>query len=215
MENSYKINQIVDLIRNANTIAVMPSKVAELDGFAAGVGLYLILKNLDKKVTLIYPGKHPEGFEQIISEPEITKNINQRELLVSIDYSDTPASKVHYSTENDVLNLRISPVNKDFDFKKVQTTMTGFDFDLVITIGAQLPEDFGRTYENLKEELSQAKIINLDNTDMNQRFGTINVVDASEDSLSLLVLNNAIKWGYKPSTKAARALLKGISHRDS
>jgi len=207
-----KTNQIIELLREAKNIAIVPSKVAGVDAFAAGVGLYFMLKDLNKDVTLVYPGSKPEEFSDL-NDVNITSNVTQRELVVSVDYSGTDASKVHYSTENDILFLTVSPVSKEFDLSKIKSEIKGYNFDLIITIGAQIPDDFGQTFKELEGEFSKADILNLDNTDRNQRFGTINIIDSNEDSLSLLVLNKAPSWELKVNSKAAEALLKGISRR--
>lgn len=207
-----KTNQIIELLKEAKNIAIVPSKVAGVDAFAAGVGLYFMLKDLNKDVTLIYPGARPDEFSDI-NDVNITSNVTQRELVVSVDYSGTEASKVHYSTENDILFLTVSPISKEFDLSKIRSEIKGYNFDLIITIGAQIPDDFGQTFRELEGEFLKADILNLDNTDRNQRFGTINVIDSNEDSLSLLVLNKAPSWELKVNSRAAEALLKGISRR--
>lgn len=207
-----KTNQIIELLKEANNIAVVPSKVAGVDAFAAGVGLYFMLKDLNKNVTVVYPGAKPEEFTDL-TDVNIASNVNQRELVVSVDYSGTEASKVHYSTENDILYLTVSPVSKDFELSKVKSEIKGHNFDLIITIGAQILDDFGQTFRELEGEFSKADILNLDNTERNQRFGTINIVDSNQDSLSLLVLSKALKWDLRLDSKAAEALLKGISRR--
>jgi nanoRNase/pAp phosphatase (c-di-AMP/oligoRNAs hydrolase) len=207
-----KTNQIIELLKEANNIAIVPSKVAGVDAFAAGVGLFLMLKDINKNVTVVYPGATPEEFTDL-KDINITTNVGQRELVVSVDYSGTEASKVHYSTENDILFLTVSPVSKEFDLSNIKSEIKGYNFDLIITIGAQIPDDFGQTFRELEGEFSKADILNLDNTDRNQRFGTINVIDSTEDSLSLLVLNKAANWELKVNSRAAEALLKGISRR--
>lgn len=207
-----KTNQIIELFKEAKNIAIMPSKVAGVDAFAAALGLYFILKEENKDITLVYPGARPEEFTDLI-DVNIASNVSQRELVVSVDYTNTDASKVHYSTENDTLYLTISPVSKDFDLSKVKSQIRGYNFDLIITIGAQIPDDFGQTFRDIEGEFFKADILNLDNTERNQRFGTINVIDSNEDSLSLLVMNKSLKWNLRITNKAAEALLKGIARR--
>jgi nanoRNase/pAp phosphatase (c-di-AMP/oligoRNAs hydrolase) len=214
MDNTEKTNQITQAISNAKNIAIFPSKIGEVDAFAAGVGLYHVLKTAEKPVSFIYPGKLPEKCEDLIKDEEITSDVGDRELVVAIDYKNTPASKVHYSTENDILYLSLSPIPRDFDMQRIKAGIKGLNFDLIITIGAQLPEDLGATYKDLESEFKQSKILNLDNTDRNQRFGTLNVVDASEESLSMLVLDKTREWDLKLNKRAAKALLTGISHRE-
>jgi len=208
-----KTSQVSDYIKEAKSIAVVPSKVGGIDAFAGGLGIYFMLKNSGKNVSLIYQGKKPEEFNDLISDKEITSNITERELIISVDYSDTDASKVHYSTENDVLYLSLSPVKGDFDLSKVRAKVKGYDFDLIFIIGAQDPSDLGQIFSELEGEFRNSTIINIDNTSENQKFGKLNIVDTSESSLSLLVLNNSLKWGLRLESKSAKALLKGIINR--
>jgi len=207
-----KTNQIIELIKEAGSIAIMPSKVAGVDAFAAAAGFYFMLKEENKNVSLIYPGLPPEEYGSV-EGLDITSNSGQRELVISVDYSGTEASKVNYTTENDVLSFTISPVTRDFELSRIKSEVRGFEFDLIITIGAQVPSDLGKSLDDVGGEFGKADILNIDNTDRNQRFGSINVVNTSVESLSLLTLNVSLKWGLKINQRAAEALLKGISRR--
>jgi len=212
MDSQETLYRIIKALDESTKIAIVPSKVAGIDALAAALGLYLALKQKDKKVSLVYPGIIPDDFAEYIRKEEVISDPSLRDLVVAIDYSQTPASKVSYSTANDVLYLRISPINSDFDSRRVTGSVEGFNFDLVITIGAQVPEDFGQTLTHLEDEFRNSLIINLDNTDRNQRWGNINIVDVSAHCLSLLALNNIVKWGLNIDSKAAKVLLKGISY---
>ena len=212
--NANKIGSITDLLEKSKHIAIMPSKVAGADSYCAAAGLYLALKNKELPVTFVYTGPAPEGCEGILKDDEVMFDVSKRELEVSIDYSGTNAAKVHYATENDVLLLTIGPVNKDFNTKdRVKTDIKGFDFDTIFTVGTQSLEDFGGVYEDLKEEFKSAQIVNIDNTDKNQNFGHLNIIDTSEMNLSLLVLNRLGEWKIKLDGRAAKALLTGVTYR--
>jgi nanoRNase/pAp phosphatase (c-di-AMP/oligoRNAs hydrolase) len=207
-----KTNQILRLIEEAGSIAILPSKTAGIDSFSSAVGLYYMLKDEGKNVSIIYQGAIPEDFGSV-DDVEISNSSSSRELLVSVDYSGTSASKVNYSTENDVLHFSISPIDRDFDLSRVKSEIKGFDYDLIITIGAPSRNDLGKLLEDVGGGFGGVDILNIDNSERNQRFGNINVVDPSFDSMSLLVLNHALKWNLVVSSKAAEALLKGISRR--
>ncbi|MBU0535078.1 hypothetical protein KKC62_02805 [Patescibacteria group bacterium] len=207
-----KTSQIIDLIHGAKSIAIVPSKIAGVDAFASALGLFHMLREENKNVTIVYPGSRPEEFGDL-KDVDITSNVTGRELLVSVDYSGTDASKVHYSTENNVLYLTVAPISKDFDLARVMPVVRGFNFDTIITIGAQMPEDFGQTYSELYEDFAKSDILNLDNTERNQRFGTINIIDSNVNSLSLLVLEKSLRWNLRVNEKAAEALLRGITSR--
>lgn len=210
-ETKQNISKIREVIDSAKNIAIMPSKIPGLDAFAAAVGLFYILKAEDKPVSLVYAGKKPEEAGDIIKNDEVMSDVFQKDLVVSIDYSGTTATKVHYHTENDVLFLKIGPVTKNFDLKKIKADIRGFDYDLIITIGAQGLDDFGQTYNELEQEFSRAQIINIDNTEKNIKFGAFNVVDPAFSSLSLLVLDKTVEWGFKSNSKSAKAILSALS----
>jgi nanoRNase/pAp phosphatase (c-di-AMP/oligoRNAs hydrolase) len=207
--------KITELIEQSNRIAVIPSKVSGADAFSAAAGLYYMLKEKNKDVVFIHTGKAPEITEHLIKKDDITSNIFQRELLVSIDYSNTPAAQVHYSTENDVLVLKLSPIPRDFDRSRVKTNVSGFNVDLVITLGVQQLEDLGQVFRELENELRSTKTINIDNTDRNRRFGSVNLIDTSCDNLSLVVYKNAPEWGMIPTSRSAKALLTGMTYKEA
>ncbi len=211
--NTEEKNQIAELLASAKRIAVIPSKLAGPEAYAAGVGLYYLLKNAEKNVSLIYPGKTPDEFPDIISREELTADTGRRELVVAVDYSNTPASKVQYTTENDVLYLTLSPMSKNFDFSKITSSLKGFDFDLIFVIGSQTLEDLGQTYSDMEANLKEATVVNIDNTDKNTKYGKVNLIDISKENLSLLILNTFGIWGLNLDRRAAKALLGGAMYK--
>jgi len=215
MNNEYKQNQIASMIEEATNIAIIPSKLAGLDAFCAGAALYHMIKDMDKNVSFLYSGKLPERSQQIINSEHITTDVGQRSLLVSIDYSGTEAAKVRYSTEDDVLNLRISPISVDYNKdERIKSKITGFDFDMIFVVGAQRLYDLGRIYDSLDTQSKTSRIINIDNTERNERFGYVNMVDNGANSLSHLIMRQVDSWGLNLSERAAKALLRGILSRD-
>jgi nanoRNase/pAp phosphatase (c-di-AMP/oligoRNAs hydrolase) len=215
MERNETDTRATNLIKNAKSIAIAPSKSVGADAFTAGVGLYHAFKGIGKDVAFIYPGSVPEGYEDLIKTEDVLSEVGARELLVSIDYSDMPGSKVHYNTENGVLYLRISPVGKEYNVeKRVSASVKGYDYDLMVVIGAQVLRDLGDVYTDLMREFQKADVINFDITNTNHRFGAVNVVDDSKDSLSLLILNYLPRWDISITNKAAKALLGGITRKE-
>jgi nanoRNase/pAp phosphatase (c-di-AMP/oligoRNAs hydrolase) len=210
-----KENKALTLINDAKTIAIVPSKVAGADSFSAAVGLYYMLLEKDKDVYFVYQGKIPEAGVGLIESDRISSNVTQREVVVKVDYSGTAAGQAHYATEDDVLEIRLGPVPKDFDLDRVRARLTGFDFDLIIVVGAQEVADLGSTYTKLKEEFSEAKVINIDNTKRNKKFGDVNVVEPSASTLSVLLFSKASEWKLVPTEKAAQALLTGMTYRNT
>lgn len=201
------------LIQRSNNIAIIPSQIGGVGAFAAALGLFLGLKEKNMKVSLIYTGGVPQGFEDLISNADVVVDPSIRDLVVEVDYSSSLAEKVNYSIQDNVLSLKIGPVDRNFSLDHVKAGLTGAGYDLIFVIGAQSKEDPGVSYSALEEEFRTAILINLDNSPANSRFGDVNVVDPLMDNLSQLVLNFMSKAGFIITQKPAKALLKGISYR--
>ena len=208
--NKETINNIQSYIDKANSIAIVPSKINGADAYSAGCGLYKSLKILDKKVSFIHTHKVPEGCEHLLTQEELINDIFERELHVSIDYSQTPAARVHYSTENDVLHLKVKPIDKNFDLSRVKATIKGFNFDLVIVIGATELEDLGQIYHELKESFNLSSIINIDHSSLNKHYGKVNLIDNTKDSISTLMLQTISKLNYPLTDNIAKCFLTGL-----
>jgi nanoRNase/pAp phosphatase (c-di-AMP/oligoRNAs hydrolase) len=208
------MNDALNLINQAKTVAIVPSKVAGADSFCAAAGLYYMLLEKNKDVYFVYSGKVPEQAEEVLDSNRIASDIGQRELIVTVDYSGTPAAQAHYATNHELLEIRLGPVSKEFELNRVKAKLTGVDFDLIIVIGAQEVEDLGGTYTKMKEDFAGAKVLNVDNTRHNQNFGDVNVVNPDALTLSTLIFAKASKWNLVPNDKAAKALLTGMTYRN-
>lgn len=200
-----------ELIENSKRIAIVPSLLDGVDSFSASIGLYRVLIAKGKEATLLYPGTVPAGLEKIAEGVNVSSALGNRSLMVSIDYSGTSASKVNYTTENDVLFFYLTPVDRDFDLSKVKAEITGPNYDLYITIGIKSPEDTGALKEHLLPEISKSRVVNIDNSASNTHFGTIYHVDTSIPSLSLMVLNKVGKWDLYIDSAATKAFSSGIN----
>jgi nanoRNase/pAp phosphatase (c-di-AMP/oligoRNAs hydrolase) len=203
---------VAQLINESKNIAVIPSKIAGFDAFAAGAALTQILKEAGKAVNFIYPGELPEGAENLISPLDIVNSLQERDLVVSVNYQGTQVDSVKYNTEDNILTFRLGPIPADFDAStNVKTKISSYDFDLCFVIGAQNLDILGSTYETLKEEMHQAKIVNIDITKTNVRFGVVNIIEPEVDGLSYLIFQKAPIWNLKVPKVAALSLLKGMS----
>lgn len=209
--NHQSDNFVTKLIDEAQNVAVIPSGVAGADAYAAAVGLFYMLLDKEKTVSFVYQGKVPQNCEDLIKKERITSNISQRSLSVSVDYSNTPAAKAKYSTQDGVLTINIGPVSKKFDTNRVKVRIQGFDFDLIFVVGAKSLDDLGGTYGELRTEFNNANVVNLDNSIRNTRFGSISLIDEDAVTLSTLVFKTASEWDLVPGEEAAKALLKGMT----
>lgn len=205
--------QLTNILRSAESIAIIPAKGAGNDAFCAGLAVHLMLKSLDKSSKLLYPGDLPESCKDLIKESDVINSFSQRQLTVTIDYSGEHDAKAWYEPEAEILKVKLAPMSKDFDPNlKVRARLdTGFDYDTAIIIGANELEDLGYVYSEIRTDLAKSTVINLSNSSKNNRFGSINIIDPMCESLSQLVIKKAPLWELNITTQAAQALLLGIT----
>lgn len=212
--------KVSKLIEDAKNIAIVPAKDRGVDAYCAAAGLFHMIKEkymhlgAAKAVKVVYQGAVPEGCEPLLEPEDLEPKLGERELLVKIDYSKTPAAKVKYSAENEVLVLKLGPVGSDFSLERVETTLTGIDYDLIIIVGALSLDMLDLVTPELKKELSPEKLINIDTEPTNTAYASVNLLDHAAGSLCMLVFKEATHWGLTPVKKSAHALLTGLSNTD-
>lgn len=193
----------------SKSIAVVPVGEYSLDKFSAAVGLYNLLLDQEKEAHFVYTNEVPEEVRDLVSKEEVTSEIRNRELLVSIDYSGTEAANAHYSTEGDVLQVRISPIPNNFPkVGKVSAKLVGFEVDTVVLIGHQ-DASFDINQDFMKDA-DVVRISHISNPEFEMSNETI-LVDNTSTTVSQQIFKIAANWGFIPNLKASKALLKGLS----
>lgn len=205
--------QLAKTFQSGQNIAIIPAQSSGLDAFCAATALYLMLLALDKSPKILYQGEIPSECTNLIKEGDVVKNFSQRQLVVSIDYSQEKEAKAWYEPEDNILKVKLAPVSKDYDVaNKVKAFVSsGFDYDTSIIIGAKDLENLANI-NDIRDDLAKSTIVNISNIANNTRFGSVNVIDPNCESLCHLIVKKASLWELNITSQAAQALLLGISN---
>lgn len=232
MNTSKEKTQMERLIEKSNNIAVIPAVGAGIDGLSAAIGLILSIrdtsfnneinqyeedesnKRMEKNVFLVYPKEISQDYKDYVNPNFIIEDPSLRDLIVEINYSDSPASKVNYSIDNETLKIVLTPVKRNFNTNNVKTKILDRNFDLIITIGAARKEDLGLSYFDMEDEYKKAVILNIDNNNDNTHYGLLNIVNPKIESLSLLMINLILRNGLTLNSNTGKALLTGLIDLD-
>jgi len=232
MNTSKEKTQMERLIEKSNNIAVIPAVGAGIDGLSAAIGLILSIrdtsfnneinqyeedesnKRMEKNVFLVYPKEISQDYKDYVNPNFIIEDPSLRDLIVEINYSDSPASKVNYSIDNETLKIVLTPVKRNFNTNNVKTKIMDRNFDLIITIGAARKEDLGLSYFDMEDEYKKAVILNIDNNNDNTHYGLLNIVNPKIESLSLLMINLILRNGLTLNANTGKALLTGLIDLD-
>ena len=201
---------ILNLINESNNILILPSKNRGEDALYSAVALALLIKRQGKEVSILHEGDLPQELVNYKDLVSIKGKFDQRSLIISVDYNNTPIEKVNYLVEDGVLNFFVTPIPQNFDINRVSFGKSGLKNDLFIVVGATSLEELGSLYDENSSEFKKVPILNIDNIDETIQYGTVNVIDASFDSLSEMILNKIVQWGLKIDKELANILLEGI-----
>lgn len=186
-------SQFFNLIDKSNNILISFPIDWNGDAIASSLAMYLYLKKLGKNVEIGAEKmqksdnfKIPvESFRFLPAFSEIKSSLeNLMKFVVSLDLSNTKVSHIKYTIEDDKLNFIISPKDGFFTSKDIRSSMSGFKYDLIITINANDLESLGRIYDNNIDFFYKTNIVNIDHSPENEEFGQLNIIDLTAVSAS-------------------------------
>lgn len=183
--------QIFEQIKKANNILITFSKTWDGDAIASALAFSLLLKKIDKKVSIA-----AEKFDQsntfnfLPAYNNIDHSLdNLRKFIVSLDITNAKVGQIKYKIEDNALNFIISPKEGFFTNDDVKTRSGEFKYDLIIVLDTPDLEALGKIYDNDTEFFYQVPIINIDHHSNNEGFGQIDAVELTAIATSEILFN--------------------------
>jgi hypothetical protein len=204
MENSFS-----SIIENASSILILLPTKPYFDQVAAGLSLYLSLKESHKNINISCPAPMVVEFNRLVGVNHITSELGSKNLTINFaNYEASNIEKVSYDIENGEFKLTVVP-KIGFDSPKkdqVITSYSGVSADTVILIGGGNQSHFPAL---TNEELAGAKILHIG----------IKALQAEKDILSLAKPASSVselvsalieQSGYEMNADIATNLVSGI-----
>ncbi len=201
-------------LEGAKEILVLIRDNPRLDHVAAGLSLYLSLKEAGKSVTIASPTEMRVEFNRLVGVDKVATKIGNRNLVLSFPQEVKDSiEKVSYNMDDGNFNLVIQPKAgyPALDSTKVEYSYTGADAQLIFSLGAQKLEDLGIFYQSERQLFEQATVVNIDAVPTNTRFGRINLVWADFTSSSEIVTELIERMGLSLNQDIATNLLSGMN----
>ncbi len=180
---------IIDLIKRSSKILVLPSSPPDGDSLGSAIALYLVLRKLDKEVTVLCSDPIPELYDflpniQVIGD----KLTSSSDFIITLDCRRNKIETIKSSIENDKVNIIISPADGQISEQDISFTKGKVDYDLIITVDTAELGQLRDIYEKNIELFHQIPVINIDHHISNTHFGKINYVDVMASSATELLL---------------------------
>jgi nanoRNase/pAp phosphatase (c-di-AMP/oligoRNAs hydrolase) len=215
--------QFFNLIKKSNNILISFPINWNGDAISASLALFLFLKKIGKNVEIGAEQmrktdnfKIPmESFKFLPSFSSIKNSLeNLTKFIVSVDLKNAKVSQIKYVIENNKLNFIISPQDGFFTEEDISSNISGFKYDLIITIDSQDLESLGKIYDNNIEFFYKTPIINIDQSPENEEFGQLNILDLKAVSVTEIIFSLMNDYNKKLIDEdIATCLLTGIIFR--
>ncbi|MDO8669527.1 MAG: hypothetical protein Q7K65_04495 [Candidatus Buchananbacteria bacterium] len=180
--------QIFELIKKNRSILIVFKKDWTGDSLSSALALYRLLKKIDKRVDVVCQNFEPSTSLSFLGTSEVNNKIEGlQKFVISIDTSKTKAGEFYFDNENDQLNIYVSPKNGQFKPEDVSAKIASYKYDLIFTVNSPDLESLGEIYENHGDFFYSTPKINLDNSNKNEYFGDINIVDLTSSSTAEIV----------------------------
>lgn len=181
MDNNL-FQRLKELIENNQTIGIIVAPNPSFDGLAAGLGLYLSLKQMNKNVSIVCPTDPTVGVSSLVGIDKLQKSFGGvgGDLVVSFPYKEGEIEKVSYDVDGGKLRIVVKAGTQGLSFNQsdVNFQQGGAAPSLVFFIGVGDLQQVGFA------PVAGTTLVNIDNKMTNTKFGDVVHVNDKFTSLS-------------------------------
>ena len=204
--------QIKNQIDSAESILLLVGEKAERDAIAASWGIAHLLESLGKKPLVVANYSNGKDLD-FLKKPERTeKEIKgARDFVLSFNTKYNKIIDFRTEDKGENFEIYITPEKEAIDPRDFSFIPAKFKYDLVITLGCSDLEKLGDMKEKNSDLFFEVPVVNIDNSNSNENFGQINLVDINAPSVSEIVaeLSKAF-WEKYLDQDIAQCYLAGI-----
>jgi len=177
--------QAIQHINKAKKILLVLASQPSSDAVGSALAWKIFLEKMDKGVTVVCSGTDFKDSNWLPGFSAIKPSLNNvAKFIVSVPLKDAKVEQVKYLIEDGVLNFIISPKEGFFSKEEVKASYSGYQYDLVISLGSPDFEALGTIYDKNIDFFYKTTVINIDHSPYNEEYGQINLLDLSAVSVS-------------------------------
>jgi nanoRNase/pAp phosphatase (c-di-AMP/oligoRNAs hydrolase) len=211
MLNQEIIDQFKLKISETNSIVIaMPSDPSE-DILAAGLGLFLTLKQTKQNTNIGCSSAPKVGSARIFGIDQITDNLGNQNMIITLDFSEEKLEKIDYNTSDGGKKIELHVIPRSGESPptgdQIHINFAGAKADLVITLGINSLEELGKLYATEKEFFDTTPVISISQKSQPDVFATVSVNSPSAASISELTAYLLKQSSMTPESDPATNLL--------
>lgn len=205
------------LIDNANSILILLPTKPYFDQVAAGLALYLSLKD-KKEVAISCPSPMMVGFNRLIGVNKISAELGNKNLVIKFTgYDATNIEKVSYDIEQGEFKLTVTPKSGFSSPEKGQLNLdySGVAADLVILVGGANDSHFPILAQ---PDFSSSKIAHIGTRVLNTTKEVMSLSkpgSTTSEIVAALIKENELSIDPDIATNLVMGVEEGSSHFES
>jgi nanoRNase/pAp phosphatase (c-di-AMP/oligoRNAs hydrolase) len=173
--------QILEMIKRSSRPLICVPANAGADGYASALGMARVLRKLEKRPEIVAAdGAVPKQLSFLSGQDDVKTELEHlQQFVIELDATKTKVDELSYEHKDGKLYVYLSPKNGFWRPEDVQTSASGYRYDLIICIGSPDLESCAQLYADHPDFFYRTPIINLDHSPANEHFGHINAVDVT------------------------------------
>ncbi|MDQ3098542.1 MAG: hypothetical protein M3Q44_02240 [bacterium] len=215
------IKQLQDLFNQAKDILIITRETPTIDSLSACLALRTGLsqktdsQGKQKRVTFAVSKRNGSQYSLLPGSDQIVSELGLRDLVIGVNgFVEGSIENVNWYIDKGRLNVvfKSNPaVPMQFDLKNLDPFYAGANFDVVLVVGADSPQELGNAYKQDPGMYAELPVVNISNSPSNTRFGRVNIVDPAVSSVSELAFQLAQIVQLNVMGEIATLFLTGIS----
>lgn len=186
--------QIVERIKQANSILVTVSTDPSVDELAAALGLTMLLNKLEKHATAVVSAPVPPAIEFLEPEKTFETTVDSlRDFIISLDKAK--ADHLRYKLDGEVVKILITPYRTTIGEKDLSFTQGDYNVEMVIALGVKNREHLDRALAAHGRILHDAIVVTVSAGSQASNLGATDWHDEQASSISEMIvgLSEALK----------------------
>ncbi len=177
--------QIVDKIKDSNSILVTVSANPSVDELSAALGITLLINKLDKHATCVFSGDIPSAISFLNPEKTFESTVDSlRDFIIALDKEK--ADHLRYKVDGDVVKIFITPYRTVINQDDLDFSQGDYNVEFVLAIGVQREEDLDHALASHGRILHDAVVASI-NIGGKNALGNIRWIDPAASSYSELL----------------------------
>ncbi len=223
LKYDHQLTEVKTRLPSAQRILIVLPQNLTIDNLAAGLTLFLSLRNAGKSVDIISTGTPLVSQSNLYGIGDVKNEISKAgagNFVISLDgvvdttgtLQQVPAlENIDWYPENGKLNVVFHIVpGQRFEPKNITSKHEQSGYDMTFVVGCQSLNELGNLFASNSEYFTQGQVVNIDTNPLNAYFGFANAVDPQASSLSEIVAHILPSLTLSIDSDIASNIIAGI-----